>query len=187
MAKRILRINSLLPIETIATMPQLRFSGSRPLAHYAQARAIFLFLHQSGRLKDWYAHYTANFEADPSGVASLEAVFGTPIKDINAQYRSWLKALPEVPEQIARGMASLGIEVDAGTGDGPVVAVVPRGVRPGDLRMGDVIQSIDGRPTRDLAELVRVLGTCTPGQEVEVAYRRGQLHRTTSVTLIPRP
>lgn len=187
MAKRILRINSLLPIETIATMPQLRFSGSRPLAHYAQARAIFLFLHQSGRLKDWYAHYTANFEADPSGVASLEAVFGAPIKDINAQYRSWLKALPEVPEQIARGKASLGIEVDAGAGDGPVVAVVPRGVRPGELRMGDVIQSIDGRPTRDLAELVRVLGTCTPGQEVEVAYRRGQLHRTTKVTLIPRP
>jgi len=187
MAKRILRINSLLPIETLASMPQSRFSGSRPLANYAQARAIFLFIHQSGRLKDWYAHYTANFDADPSGVASLEAVFARPIKEINAEYRAWLKALPEVPEQIARGKASLGIEVDAGAGDGPVVASIPRSARPGDLRIGDVITAVAGRPTRDLAELVRVLGTCTPGQSVEVAYRRGRLHRETQVTLIPRP
>lgn len=185
MARRMLRAGNLLPIETLAQMPQSRFTGSRPLANYAQARALFLYLYQSGKLKDWYAHFTAHFREDRSGVKSLEAVFGADIAAVNADFKAWLRALPDVPEQISRGMASLGIDVDAGDGDGPVVARIPRTARnTGDLRVGDVITAIDSRPTRDMAELVRVLSSCTPGQQVEVSYRRVRRHATTTATLV---
>lgn len=185
MAKRMLRTSAFLPIETMASMPQSRFTGSRPLGNYAEARAFFLFLYQSGKLKDWYAHFTSHFSEDPSGVKSLEAVFEKDIKRIDSDFRAWLRALPDVPEQLKRGMASLGIDVDAGSGEGPVVAELPaHSGTLGDLRLGDVITAIDGRATRDLAELVRVLSTCKPGQQVEVEYRRGKLHRTTTVTLV---
>ena len=89
-------------------------------------------------------------------------------------------------------MASLGVEVEAGIGEGPVISrVMPRapgtahrsapGVRP-----GDTLLSIDGRPTRDMAELVRVLGSCRPGMEVLVEVRRGTAIKELRVTLIER-
>jgi tetratricopeptide (TPR) repeat protein len=182
--KRLEKLNRLTPIETLAAMPQHKFSGERPLAHYAQARAIFLYLYSTGKLKDWYREYTSTYRDDPAGIKAMETVFDRTIKDINRDYKAWVRALPEVPEQIARGMASLGIEIDAGKGEGPIVASLPRGRR--DLLVGDIITSIDNRPTRDIAELIRVLGSCKPGQVVEVGYRRGKTYGSVMIELVAK-
>lgn len=186
--KRIERIGTLMPIERLAALTQLQFTSQRPLAHYAIARGVFLYLWERGRLGAWYTHYTENYKDDRTGVRSLEAVLGMPIDEINADFRAWVRALPAVAEEIAPGMASLGVEVDNGSGDGPVVVRVqrPRGASRVDLRPGDVITAVGGRPTRDLAELVRVLAAFTPGDRVEVAYRRVRLVGTTEVELIKK-
>jgi hypothetical protein len=181
--KRLEKLNKLTPIETMAAMPQHQFSGSRPLAHYAQARTVFLYLHRMGKLKEWYTEYTTTYREDPTGIKAMERVLGRTIKDINRDYKAWVRALPEVPEQITRGMASLGLEIEAGSGEGPVVASVGRRR---DLKLGDIITSIDNRPTRDIAELVRVLGSCKPGQTVEVGYRRGKIYGTVMVELVAK-
>ncbi len=190
-AQRLEKINKLMTIEQLAAMNQSAFGGRRPLANYAQARAVFLYLYSRGKLKDWYVHYTGHFKEDPSGIKAIEAVLGKPIADVNRDYRVWLKALPPVPEQIKAGAASLGMDVDSGSGEGPVVAEVDRTLKnmPDSktaIRRGDVITSIDGKPVRDIAELVRVLGPYKVGDVVEVEYRRVKKFSTTKVTLVPR-
>jgi len=193
MAKRIMGGGKLLSIKQLATIPRDRFTASAPLANYAQARTVFLFFYQSGKLKDWYAAYTRGYRADPTGVKAVEAAFGKPIAEVDKEYRAWLRALPVVAEQSRPGDAGLGVDVEQGDGDGPVIAEIPRDqrgqrnpARQAGLRAGDVITAIDGKPTRDLNELVRLLGEHDAGDEVEVSYRRGRLHGTARVRLTPR-
>jgi hypothetical protein len=191
MAKRMERRRLLMPIASLAKLPAIKFSGQRPLANYAQARAIFLRLHELGKLGEWYAHYVSHHERDPSGVASLEAVLGKPIAEIDVDHRAWLRDLPAVPESIPTGGASLGVEIEGGAGDGPVITLVEKGRRRGEgasglLMPGDVITAIDGKPTRDIAELVRVLGAMRVGDDVKVEYRRGRRAGAADVVLTPK-
>lgn len=185
-AKRLEKIGRIMPLEQLAGMTQTQFTGRRPLANYAVARAFFLFLWERKRLKEWYEAYVAGYEQDATGIKATEQVFGQPIKQVNADFRAWLRALTAVPEQITRGMASLGVDIDAGTGEGPVVVTVERRRNAPDLRPRDVITGIDGRAVRDIAELVRILGTMQAGQEVNVSYRRGKLAGEAKVVLVEK-
>lgn len=188
--KRMEKAGLLMPIEKLCALPREKFMTGRPLAMYAQARTLFLYLSDQGKLGAWYSKFGETFEKDPTGVAAFEAVFEKPIKQINVDYRAWVKALQAVSEEIPPGAASLGIEVDWGQGEGPIVSAMPDRLRRNgpkiDLRKGDVITAIDGKPVRDIAELVRVLGGYAPGQPVELTYRRGKLQGTTTITLVPK-
>lgn len=193
MAQRMLGGN-LLPLKQFVSVPRDRFTGASPLAHYAQARTFFLYLFTSGHLKDWYTTYTTDpktgYAADPTGLKSIEAVFGKPIADVDKDFRTWLRKLPKVAEQDRQGPAGLGVDVEEGKGDGPEIVDIPRdthsrpnSARQAGLRVGDVIQAIDGSPTRDLNELVRLLGQHKPGDTVEISYRRGTTHGKATVKL----
>lgn len=186
--KRLLAAGKLPTIEQLAKMPRERFTGVRPLANYAHARAVFLYLWDAGKLKDWYAAYTQSYRTDRSGTGAIEKVMGMSIDEIDEDFRRWLRSLPDVAEQIRPGMAGLGAEVDAGRGDGPVIAALERNspARKAGLRPRDVILAIDGKPTRDLNELVRILGEYEPGETVEISYRRGARQGTAQVTLTAR-
>lgn len=187
--KRLEDAAGLMPIRQLATMPRHRFVGERPLAHYAYARAIFLFLAHEGKLGAWYRHYQQHFNDDPSGVASLEAVFGEEAEGIDRRFVTWLRALPIVGEARIDGRAenltaSLGLELDPGRGEGPIVLNVRQRDLGNSIRRRDVIYSIDGRPVRDMNDLTRVLGELFPGQTVEVGLRRGREHVVVPVRLV---
>ena len=185
-AKRRARHGTLINIDTLAGMTPEKFMGEQPLAKYACARTLFLWLDKQGKLVEWYQHYTENYAKDPTGLKSFEAVLGAPVAELNTRWKAWIKAFPEVPEEITTGMATLGVQIEAQGGDGVAVygITVPanhRGRRPemlrgeeGDIHVGDVIRSIKGRPTRDMAELVRVLSGCEVGEIVAVEVRRGR-------------
>lgn len=183
----------LLGIDELAALPREQFTGVRPLAHYAQARAVFLYLYQTGRLGTWYRQYVETYRQDPSGLTAIEAVTGRSIEQVNAEFRAWAQLLPEVmeyrPDRPPKpGTPMLGFVPEPGDGDGPVVAALGRGTSAAasGLRRGDVITAINGRPTRDINELMRVLGSYLPGDVVEVAYRRGAVHGTVQVQLSAR-
>lgn len=187
--KRLEEAAGLMPIERLATLPRHRFVGERPLAHYAHARAIFLFLSQEGKLGAWYQHYQEHFASDPSGVESLEAVFGEEIEGVDRRFITWLRALPVVGEARTDGStrhltASLGLELDPGTGEGPIVLSVRQRDLRRVIRRRDVLYSIDGRPVRDMNDLTRTLGDLFPGQTVDVGLRRGREHLTVPVRLV---
>jgi hypothetical protein len=184
MVKRLEKLSKLTPIEKLAAMGPQQFSGDRPLAHYAEARTFFMYLHDRKKLKAWYKEYTATYREDPNGSKAIETVLGKDFKWINRDYRMWVRELPDVPEQITRGMASLGMELETGKDEGPVVISVDRRRGAPALKPGDVITSIDNRTTRDLAELVRVLSTYHAGTVVTVGYRRGKVYGEEVVELV---
>lgn len=187
------RLNSagrLQPLSRLASMPREHFTGYTALANYAQARAFFLYLHDRGKLGDWYSAYIRGFDDDPTGLKAVEEVFARPLTEIEREYRAWISRLPQVAEQERPGEATLGLDVDPGSGDGPVIVSIPRErraiMREAGLRTGDVITAVNSRPTRDLNELVRIVGEHRAGEEVEVSYRRGRTHGTARVILVPR-
>ncbi len=186
-SKRLEKAGLLLPIEKFCSLSRTQFMAARPLAMYAQARTLFLFLYQQGRLKEWYAAYNDTFDQDPTGMEAWKRTFPISLADLNRDYRAWVRDLPAVPEEIETGKASLGFEVEAGNGDGPVIVEVLASRRDkASLMKGDVITAIENRPTRDLAELVRVLSDYKPGESVEIAYRRGSRHASTTLSLVAK-
>ena len=188
-AVRLARSGNMMHLRDLASTPRSRFTGTRPLAHYAQARTLFLYLYQEGKLKEWYATYRETFNEDTTGILALERTFGTDIDTIDRDYNAWVRTLPEVPEwnRMPDGFVSIGVEVNPGTGDGPrIVRITKRTAQDAGLRARDVITAIDGRPTRDVHELLRVLNDYEPGDTVEITYRRRNDHETTSVVLSPR-
>jgi S1-C subfamily serine protease len=107
--------------------------------------------------------------ADPQG-----AVVGVTTA---ADDDGWYVMPIEVVDKVVADMVTdgrvhaawLGIEnTDAGAGTG-VASVVPRSAADnGGLEAGDVVLAVDGRPTTTMAELMLVLRTYAPGDEVDV-------------------
>jgi len=193
-AKRLEKNNLLMPIEKLCGLSRGQFMMGRPLAMYAQARSLFLYLDQKKKLGEWYAAYCDGFEQDPTGVEALKLVLAMDMLALNKDYRAWVRALPAVSEEILPGKASVGLEIDAGSGEGPVVVSInPKAQITGEegksrraILAGDVITAINNRPTREIAELVRVLGEFEPGQSVELSYRRGAKHGSAMIVLIAK-
>jgi hypothetical protein len=119
--QRMKSANVLLPIRQLVTRTSDHFRGQRRMGMYAQSRAVFLYLWQKGKLKDWYARYTLEYAEDPTGLLSLERTVGLKAEDFDKDFRKWASELDLVPEEMRTGMATLGVEVDTGTGEGPVV------------------------------------------------------------------
>lgn len=188
-AIRLAKAHRLMPIQRFASMEHKRFVTVRPLAHYAQARSLMLFLNERDLLGAWYARYVQSFADDPTGVKALEDVLGKPAAAIDREFRAWLIALPEVAQEIRPGMASLGVELSLGRGDGPRVARMKPGspVRKAGLRLGDVVVAIDGVTTRTMDDVVRFLGDHKVGDMVTARIRRGRRFLSVTLTLAAQP
>ena len=191
MAKRLGEGNRLMPLAQFAETPREQFGGTRPRAMYGQARAWMLFLHDRGVLAEWYARYVRDFAEDPSGVASVCAALGVEPRDVDREFRLWVRDLEAVADLARPGAASLGLALGQGDGSGPVVDELvgsrPRGVGgEGEhkLRYRDVILSIENRGVRTLDDLYRVLGEFEVGDRVRVRVRRGIIERELEVELV---
>ncbi|MBC7773592.1 MAG: PDZ domain-containing protein [Pyrinomonadaceae bacterium] len=195
-ARHLARSGTLTPWDRLFKLDHKQFIGSRPLAYYAQARCIFLYLHSRGKLKEWYQTYVDGYGEDATGAKAFEKVLGKPLKDIQKDFAAWLRLLPQVQEEFKHGDAVFPFDFQEGTGDGIVVASIVStrsregGVK-GDrnkvgagLRIRDVITAVDGKPVREMAELIQVLGEYFPGTEVEVEYRRGKTTGTAKLVLV---
>jgi PDZ domain len=174
-------------IEKLASTEMNAFTAKRPLAKYAQARAVMLYLYDQGLLGKFYATYTEQYHEDPTGISALETVLAQDLNAIEKDYRNWIERLEAVPETGKDLSATMGIGIENGTGDGVVVKELPGNARSRTgLHVGSVITAINGHPTRDLFELIRILGKYGPGQTITLSVRRGKLHSTTTVALLAR-
>ena len=187
MVKRMNDRHRMPSIEELAVTPMNAFTSNRPLAKYAHARTIMLYLLDHDLLEAFYSTYTKNYNEDPSGIRALEMVLEIEIDEIEKDFANWVELLDAVPETGTDLQATIGIEIENGTGDGVVVKGLPDGSRSRTgLRLGSVITAIDGKPTRDLHELIRILGQYAPGQTVTLHHRRGKTHETSRVKLLKR-
>ncbi|MFG0244741.1 MAG: TPR end-of-group domain-containing protein [Phycisphaerales bacterium JB052] len=185
--KRLLDARRLPSIEELTRVSMNAFTANRPLSQYAQARALMLWLYETDRLNAFYEHYCAHISEDPSGYTSILAATGVEPDALEHQYHEWVRGLRRVPETGGDLTATLGIEIENGTGDGVVVKWLPSGARARTgLRLGSVITHVNGRPTRDLFELIRVLGDYQSGETITLHHRRGKVHATNKVRLLGR-
>jgi predicted metalloprotease with PDZ domain len=187
MVKRLQRVRKLPAIETIAQMDLPTFTNRKPLARYAQARTILMWLSDQRKLTEFYEQYCQSYSKDPSGLLALQQVLGLEMDEINTRYRAWVADLEEVAETGSDLDATLGISVESGTGDGVIITeLTPEARQRSGLRLGSIITGINGRATRDLHELIRVLGDYKAGDSVQVRWRRGTIHGENAVVLIAR-
>jgi hypothetical protein len=190
--KRLARAGKLKSFDELTGLSHHRFSTTRPLATYAQARTVLLYLHGLGRLEAWYELYTTDavhgYQTDPSGLAAMEAVLGEEIDVIERRYLDWVRHdLPMVAEDGTDLDAGLGVDLEPGDDGGPKITKLPRGSRTRTgLRLGDVVTAIDGRPVRDMKEYVRVMSSYAAGERVVVSYRRVRLHGESEAVLVAR-
>lgn len=178
------------PLEQLAGTSMQRLTSSRPLAQYAQSRAVMLYLLEHHKLTDFYRTYTQTFDTDPTGLHALKITLNhATTAELEQAFHTWARALPQVPERGSDLTATLGIEIENGDGTGVRVTGLPGGggarQRTG-LSIGSHITAINNRPTRDLNELIRVLADYAPGDTITLSHRRGRLHLTNEVTLLPR-
>lgn len=193
MVRRLARNGNLIPFDMFFDANRKAFMGDRTLAFYGQARAMFLFLAEQGKLREWYRLYVSGYKEDATGKSAFEQVLGRPIREVEKEFRMWARQLPEVPEEVGRGRANLPVDVGTGAGEGPIVHIdamaeftMPgnRLAPPRPLRDKDVITAIDNKPVRDMNDLARVLGEYEPGAIVDVAYIRGKTHGVVKVKLV---
>jgi len=187
--RRLARSGGLTDWDDLFTMSAEAFMR-RPGRLYAEARSIFRFLAEHGKLGAWYRTYVAHYHEDRTGQRAFEIVFGEPLKEVQRQWRQWAAHQPEVDVKIDIGDASLGIVSRL---DGSNIGVLIDRVMPGSgasrggLRGRDVIVAVDGQPTRSLAELHAVIGAKRIGDRVVLRVLRGREYVTATVTLRARP
>jgi hypothetical protein len=77
--------------------------GARAAVAYPQVRSLLRFVAGSGLLRAWYDVYVSGFDADPTGAAALERVFGRPLHQIESEWRDWI-AEPAAVSRVDPGL-----------------------------------------------------------------------------------
>lgn len=176
--------------EDLFTIDDKKFTTIRPRAKYSEARAVFQFVCETapGGLGRWYKTYIETFNEDSTGIAAFEKVYENNIKQIERQYRLWLKTKEKVPERVAEGKPAIGIWVaDQTANDGVgIVSVHPGGAaKKAGLRSRDIILAIDDKPVYAVEEILYEVLKRTEGDEVTLKIRRGKLEREIILKLRP--
>ncbi len=160
----------------------------RAQQNYPQVRSIFEYLADQDKLVEWYHTYTKHFEEDRSGFKAFEIVFGKPIAEVEHAWRVWLMKQPAINLQIRPNDAALGISSHENlSNDGVLITQIVPGsaAARSRLRKGDTIVAVDGKSTRTLVELRKVIASKQVGDEVEVKARRDGEYFTVKIVLRP--
>ncbi len=181
-----------LDLRAFCTMDREAFYGRRANAHYATARALFLYLHERGVLTTFYRAYRDGLaeavrrgdEEALWGIAALEHALGRPLGEIEEDFRAWLRSLEAPAERLTQLSYDLALWLLDGPPDG-VRVFQSEGAdrRRTGLQYNDVITHVDGRPVRTSGEYLRVMRALQPELErraasglaptVLIRYRRG--------------
>lgn len=169
-----IRTNTAIPLRTLVAMNQKAFLDRRELC-YAQARSTMGYLHQLGKLDEFYTAFRRDYSSDATGLATVCRVLGRSAQQVERDWKAWVlsRKPPWAPARRAR--AHLGVRMKA-TPAGVKITGFVRGStaqRVGRLQVGDTILSIAGRTVGTAREVTRAVQSCRPGQIVEIEAIRG--------------
>ncbi len=151
---------------------------------YPQTRYIMMYLHDKGVLKKWYDAFIAGFEADKTGARALETVLDKPIDEIEADWKEWVRLQESPPTRLRPGSAYVGVRTRGRIAGLEIAEVVAgSGAAEAGLKRGDVIVGIDGERMIDPAALLQLVMSHSPGDKIEVAFRRDGKYDAATVTL----
>jgi hypothetical protein len=178
------RENHQMPFAKMMKLEHQQFTSHQ----YPQARYMFMYLYDTGKLREWYDAYTAGYATDSSGAAAWEKVYGKKLDEIEHDWAAWLlKLTPPTPAN-SPGSASLGISIKQLPDSIQIVDFAPSsGAQLGGLSAEDAIVDVDGQRIIDAEDLVEVLGRHKVGDKVKIEYRRAGEYRQTEAVLTPLP
>lgn len=81
------------PLERLVALSDDDFYGDGKELHYSEARYLCMFLQERKLLARYYREFRDGHEKDPTGRATLEAVTGKPLGDVEADWVAWLKTV----------------------------------------------------------------------------------------------
>lgn len=122
------------------------------------------------------------------GFAIPTSIMNKVVADLK-QYGTVQRALIGIQGQDVKNYVDAkkdkGEDIDLGTMEGIYVAKVTEesAAEEADMKEGDVITAIDGKPVNKMAELQEVLAKKRPGDKVTVTYLRDKKKATKTVTL----
>jgi Lon-like protease len=108
--------------------------------------------------------------------------------DERARRQGELREMSRSQEYAAAvALRSLGYEVEVATKGALIEAVGPDFPAAGELRAGDVVVAVDGKPVRSAAGLTERMSAKEPGDTVRLRFRRGRLTMSTSLKTVANP
>ncbi len=171
-----IRKKKTIPLDRLFRMGQKKFMKQAKLC-YAQSRYVMLYLKRRGRLKSWYRDYKKNYTKDPTGLKAFERALGLRLFQIEPQWKEWVGKL-RIPLDTRRsGQARLGAEVVDDPRGVKIVRLVPKSAAKtaGRLRVGDVIEKLNGVKTPNPAAFVAAVRSAGANRTVKIEIiRRGR-------------
>jgi hypothetical protein len=177
------KIDRSIPWDTFAKLNPIHFMANANLC-YAQARYMFLYLHEKGLLKAFYDEYTkaSSYEGDKSALEAFEVVFGKPAAAVERDWKEW------VLKQQVPAIAFLGVQTEEKDQRLIVKSVVDSSAASAaGIRKGDVIVTLEGTPIRTQSDLMEVIGNRNVGEEIDIGLERDGKPVALTATLKERP
>lgn len=168
-----------IPLARLFSMTGQAFHDDADLC-YAEARYLMLYLHEQGKLPQWYERYKAGFDDDPTGRRALEEVLDKRLFEIEDDWKAWAARL-ELPWGERRSdRARLGLGVQDTKQGAQVVSLAPHSPaeQAGRILIGDVIVSVNGVATASAGQVIAAVQACGANQTINVELRR-RGHRMT--------
>ena len=171
-----LRTDKAMPLEKLFALPPEQFAqDARPC--YAQARYAMLYLHQKGKLRDFYEAYKADYADDPSAGKTYAKVLDKDPDDVQKDWAGWVRQLQFTQDARRAEQGRLGLEFQDCPDGVRVVGLAAGGAaqQAGRIQVGDLIRTFNGRLIRNSGELVGAIRAAGANQTVTVdVLRHGQ-------------
>lgn len=172
-----------IPLAALVRMEQPEFTEKAELS-YPQVRWLAMYLQRHGKLETFYRAYKDTYRQDATGAAALEKVLARPLAAIHNDWREWVLQQKPAWRPRFEAVAHLGIRMNDHQRGVLVDALLPGSAaqRAGRLKVGDVILTVAGKPTRTPRALTAAVRSCRPGQSVVIeVLRNDRLTRLTQV------
>lgn len=180
------RRHTLIPLDGLVKMSRESFGGRAALA-YGESSALMLYLFDKGLLRKFYENYKTTWSDDPSGKTALEQTTGMLLPQLQKAWADWVIARPVSADLTRTNGPMIGVRL-AEEVDGLRVTEVMAGspASRADLRINDLIVSIDEKEARDRTTFNTTLAGHQPGDEVTLQVRRGSNYIAIAVVLSKR-
>ncbi len=171
--QKAIRDKKAFPLKDLLSMGRKPFMQDASVA-YAEARYVMYYLHERGRLDDFYSRYKDTFTHDPQGIAAFEAAAGNKLFIIERDWQKWVmdKSVPSSERHVRQGR--LGLEIQRVAQGARIVGFQDASAAKtaGRLKVGDIIEQFNGQAIRNEAELAAAIRAAGAMQTVKVQLLR---------------
>ena len=171
--QKAIRTKQTIPLERLITLTPKAFNRDALLC-YAESRYLLLYLHQQGRLRDFYRTYKAAYAKDRTGKHALEKILGKRLFEFEDDWQGWATQLQLPWGERQSGEARLGMQMQDTINGVKVVGFVKGSVaeRAGRIKVGDIILKFNGQKVTNTAEAVGAIHAAGAMQTVTIELSR---------------